>query len=130
MHMSISPVFWAQQSPPLDLVTDQWKRIRGGSFELFIVLGALTAVTLLVFLWAGFFRKRRRQHARHHGQHHDARPAAASAPPGASEPALMESRSRRKRRRRRRAHRPRNPTLAETGGLPPIRSEQPPEPFP
>ena len=35
-----------------------------------------------------------------------------------------------KRRRRRRSHhrhRPRNPTLAETGGLPPIRPEDPPE---
>jgi hypothetical protein len=30
---------------------------------------------------------------------------------------------RRKHRRRRRAHRPRNPTLAETGGLPPIKTE-------
>ena len=30
--------------------------------------------------------------------------------------------SRRRRRRRRRAHRPRNPTLAETGGLPPSRN--------
>ena len=29
-------------------------------------------------------------------------------------------------RRRRREHRSRNPTLAETGGLPPIRGEKPP----
>ena len=29
-------------------------------------------------------------------------------------------------RRRRREHRPRNPTLAETGGLPPIRADKPP----
>jgi hypothetical protein len=34
---------------------------------------------------------------------------------------------RRKWRRRRRDHRPRNPTLAETGGLPPIRQPRPPE---
>jgi hypothetical protein len=32
---------------------------------------------------------------------------------------------RRKLRRRRRDHRPRNPTLAETGGLPPIRPDGP-----
>jgi hypothetical protein len=37
-------------------------------------------------------------------------------------------RRRRRRRRRRREHRPRNPTLAETGGLPPIRTEAPPGP--
>jgi len=30
-------------------------------------------------------------------------------------------------RRRRREHRPRNPTLAETGGLPPPRQEPPPQ---
>lgn len=30
-------------------------------------------------------------------------------------------------RRRRREHRPRNPTLAETGGLPPPRPEPPPQ---
>ena len=30
-----------------------------------------------------------------------------------------------KRQRHRRAHRPRNPTLAETGGLPPARSDTP-----
>lgn len=30
-----------------------------------------------------------------------------------------------KRRRKRRAHRRRNPTLAETGGLPPIRNQSP-----
>jgi membrane protein implicated in regulation of membrane protease activity len=35
----------------------------------------------------------------------------------------------RKRRKRRRKHRPRNPTLAETGGLPPNRPERPPELF-
>lgn len=31
-----------------------------------------------------------------------------------------------KRRKRLRAHRPRNPTLAETGGLPPLRDDGPP----
>lgn len=31
-----------------------------------------------------------------------------------------------KRRKRLRVHRPRNPTLAETGGLPPLRDEGPP----
>jgi hypothetical protein len=31
----------------------------------------------------------------------------------------------RRRRRRRREHRPRNPTLAETGGLPPVRNQPP-----
>ncbi len=34
---------------------------------------------------------------------------------------------RERKRRRRREHRPRNPTLAETGGLPPIRTERPPD---
>jgi hypothetical protein len=37
---------------------------------------------------------------------------------------------RKRRHRRRREHRPRNPTLAETGGLPPVRTGRPPDPYP
>jgi hypothetical protein len=37
-----------------------------------------------------------------------------------------EKRAHKRHRRRRHEHRPRNPTLAETGGLPPIRTEKPP----
>jgi hypothetical protein len=34
----------------------------------------------------------------------------------------------RRRRKRLQEHRPRNPTLAETGGLPPLRAGEPPKP--
>jgi hypothetical protein len=41
-----------------------------------------------------------------------------------------ENSHRYRRRVRRREHRLRNPTLAETGGLPPIRQTEPPPPPP
>ena len=125
--MSIGSLFWAQQALPTDLITGQWKKMSGGPRDLLTVLGAMVGVTLLIFLWAAFFRRRRRHHARHHGHHHESHPTATNPLPRTTEAAAPEEHLRRKRRRRR-AHRPRNPTLAETGGLPPVRSERPPEP--
>jgi hypothetical protein len=59
---------------------------------------------------------------------HSAWPASTSKRPHPTREGLF-SRDSHRRRRRRREHRQRNPTLAETGGLPPIRSEiQPPPP--
>ena len=71
----------------------------------------------------------RRRHSHHHSHQHSSAPAeAAEAPDEARRRSPPQKR--RKRRRSRRRHRPRNPTLAETGGLPPVRPEGPPEPQP
>ena len=82
--------------------------------DLVIILGCVLALAAVLFFWAFFFRKRPK-HVRG---------------------ALVVTRARKnddaepdsgRRRRRRRAEHPdnwkRNPTLGETGGLPPVRVE-------
>jgi FtsZ-interacting cell division protein ZipA len=123
--MNTIPVFLADVDSQDPLA---WWRLTNPAFrERLIIFGAIGLVTLLVLLWAAFIRsKRRRRHSHHHRHHHTQRPAEV---PAASQnedvPASPEKR--RRRRHSHHGHRPRNPTLAETGGLPPIRSESPPE---
>lgn len=96
--------------------------------ERLIILGALAVVLLLVFAWALAFRHRRRRTARREERRRRRHSFRQNATRSVAE--LREYVK--QRRRRRRAHRPRNPTLAETGGLPPIRggneAGQPPPP--
>jgi hypothetical protein len=74
-----------------------------GLEDFFIVMGAIMLAALTALIWLAFFRKKHthlhkhRHRHRHHGK-----------------------------KRKRREHRPLNPTLAQTGGLPPIRTEEPP----
>jgi hypothetical protein len=92
---------------------------------ILIIVGSLLAVSLAVFIWAAFFRKSSsRPHAHHHFHSH--RPAPAPPPDVTSEAPKTSWFFFRKRHRRRRQERPRNPTLAEAGGLPPIRDGSPP----
>ena len=128
--MSMGSFFWAQQNLPIDIITGQWKKMGGGPRDLLTVLSAMTGMTLLIFVWAAFFRRRRRHHARHHGHHQDSPAATNPNPPARTTGAAGPEAHSHRKRRRRRTHRPRNPTLAETGGLPPVRPERPPEPFP
>jgi hypothetical protein len=81
-----------------------------------MLLGALVIVAGLVFYLTAVFRKGQRRHRdraeRTFLADDRSRPPQAAAPNGKV-----------RRRRRRRDHRPRNPTRAETGGLPPKRAE-------
>src|SRR5882672_2281194 len=72
-----------------------------------------------VFLWAAVIRKRRPPS----GYRHHRSPTPAPRKP--AEKSRWRQLFSRKRRHRR--GRSRNPTLAETGGLPPLRAEEPPE---
>jgi hypothetical protein len=73
--------------------------------QVLIYFGALFLVALAVFAWAVF----RTQPRRRHSHHYRAKPAS--------------------KQQRQPEYLPRNPTLAETGGLPPVRTEkQPPSP--
>jgi hypothetical protein len=85
--------------------------------------GSVFLVSVGVFIWAAFFRKPRRH--RHHHPHH---PPANPAPETRSESRKAGWFFFRKRHRHRHRHRelPRNPTLAEAGGLPPVRTQSPP----
>ena len=98
--------------------------LNSSSAEIILVIGAAVLVSLLALLWAAFFRKKRRHH-RHSFSNHSS-PTAATA--NTSNPGPESQRGSRRRRRRRHQDLPRNPTLAETGGLPPLRSQNPPEP--
>ncbi|PYI83220.1 MAG: hypothetical protein DME26_15440 [Verrucomicrobia bacterium] len=88
-----------------------------GVREILIVIGIALALSAGLFIWAAFWRKRKRAHSSSQHRQQD-------LPPG-GEPS-ESSHKRHKRRHRKASHpdkRPRNPTLAETGGLPPARPE-------
>ena len=70
--------------------------------QVLIYFGALSLVALAVFAWAVF----RTQHRRRHSHHNRLKPAS--------------------KHQRQSKYLPRNPTLAETGGLPPVRTEKQP----
>ncbi len=113
-----------------------WHLLDPGTLEWLLIFGAVAVITLLAMLWAAFFRKEHRRghsHRRHHSRHQSSErvetEASQTSPDTPSSPE-KHSRSRRSRRRRHHHHYARNPTLAETGGLPPVRSEDPPAPAP
>jgi hypothetical protein len=88
-----------------------------------IVLGALALVVIAVFFWAVSFRKP--EDSRHRRHHWRERKSERHAEESSDEESGMFG-SKRRRRRRRHKHRPANPTLAETGGLPPKRTDEEP----
>ena len=89
-----------------------------------LLFGGLAAVIALVVIWVMFFRKRAQGLVRYRSPH-DSRRGAFN--PGIRQVAGADPAAGRGRRWRRRGHRPRNPTLAETGGLPPLRGTPPSE---
>lgn len=93
------------------------------SKEALAIIGATLLLVIALGIWAVYFRKRGRRRKHHHSRSHNSespRPETSAETDAVAAPG--------RRRRRRRHHRPRNPTLAETGGLPPVRSEPPPAP--
>jgi hypothetical protein len=82
----------------------------------FVLVGALFLVVLVVFALAVFFRPQRR----HRHSHRSRKPA----PTAVSENAHGKKSSWHSRRKHHRQpeNLPRNPTLAEAGGLPPVRT--------
>ncbi len=91
-----------------------------------IVCGTFAGVLAGIFIW---LRSKKRPH-RHHHHHHSHHRSYSPAQDDAAESEDPEHGGRHRRRRRRRPHRSRNPTLAETGGLPPVRGEEPPAGYP
>jgi hypothetical protein len=95
-------------------------------FQQTLLCLAVLAVIFVVFAWAALIRKRS-----HSGRHLTHSPPRSRAPePAPHTPAKdghgggFSWRMRHKRRHRRRGEPPRNPTLAETGGLPPLRDKR------
>ncbi len=88
--------------------------------DILLVLGAAIALGLVLFLWAYLTHKRRR-----HSSHALSKPIyGAEKKPSEANPG--ERMRIRRRRRRHPENLPRNPTLGETGGLPPVRPDEPP----
>ena len=88
--------------------------------DTLIIVAAALGVALLLFLWAYFIRKGRSRRSKTLSR--------TGVRPNDREQSAGFFTGRRRRRRRRRDHpedRPRNPTLGETGGLPPQRPDEP-----
>ena len=99
--------------------------------DVLVIIATGLILTLILILWARFSARKRKQRHRHHHHNREASPSVPSSDTleeGDEEGELRPGRRRRRRRRRRRDHRSRNPTLAETGGLPPTKSEGPSAP--
>jgi hypothetical protein len=90
-------------------------------YRFLITFGALFLVSLGVFIWAAYFRKRPRRH-----HYHFRRRSAPPPPEGPAAGGKDRWFSSRKRHRHRHRERPLNPTLAEVGGLPPVRKKEDP----
>ncbi len=81
--------------------------------DMAVVMGIGLLLMLVLAVWAKFFRK---SSDKKPGQNDKFRSVPDASALSGEE--TETGRRRKKRRRRRRDHRPRNPTLAETGGLP------------
>jgi hypothetical protein len=79
--------------------------------SLLLLVGLAILVLLIVILWAIFIRKPTEVRS--------STPKLSQSTPQVTETEDGRLRIRKKHRKRRRDHRGRNPTLAETGGLPP-----------
>jgi hypothetical protein len=100
-----------------------WTPSRSLLIQTFTIILVMFVVSLSVFIWAAFFRKPRRHHRQHHYRY--PQPPDSAAPNRTAEkPPPVPHR----KRIRRREHRRRNPTLAEAGGLPPERVDEPEPP--
>jgi len=126
----------AQSDPTSDLLSPGGRGF--GDFkatDTLVILGFIVVLVVALFAWAFFIRRRPTEQ---HGAHALVRPSrrARRRSRRNREVAPAETgtdrrlRVRRRRRRRSREDLPRNPTLGETGGLPPPRPDEPDETSP
>jgi len=111
------------QADPLDNILKPEAPSKTSSFTFqdgLMVMGIIAGLALILFLWVYFTRRKSSRYLENSAN------VIYRAERGAS-----DSSRRGKLRKRRRGHPenlPRNPTLGETGGLPPVRSNEPNEP--
>ena len=113
-------------------------RLVMGDLLLIIAASLLAAAVLVSTLLVVRNRKKRRSRGRNSHRSRDSNRAADEVsdtaihagddadPAGGSAEGGHSGHGRKRRRKRRRNHRQRNPTLSETGGLPPSRSDSAP----
>ena len=97
------------------------------SVDVLIVLGAIVLVALIIVFCVLSFRKDGKHPHKHHHHHRHRRSYREQFQKTTSG---IKELIKQRRRRRHREHRPINPTLAQTGGLPPIRKSVTPPPPP
>ena len=103
-------------------------QITAGMREGLYVIGAVAFLTLVIVIWAVALRKPRRRHGSKRAKEEPATLVRYRQEQLEDTGLLSLLKSKRRRRKRRFHHR--NPTLAETGGLPPVRPDAPPAPPP
>lgn len=81
--------------------------------DMAVVAGIGLILMAALALWAKFFRSKTNKHSNKKDEFRNVPDAAVLVDHGSA-----SDRRRKKRRKKRRDHRPRNPTLSETGGLP------------
>lgn len=114
--------FLAQVDIRDSLVTGMQKAGPARSNGFTILFGAVGVVTALILIWAIFIRKRPDQSSRRY-RYRSSRDSTQKGANNVGDSAANANGRKEGRRRRRRKQRPRNPTLAETGGLPPVRTD-------
>ncbi len=87
-----------------------WRAQMGSDFYLLVFVGVFAVVILGAFGWALIFKQ-----PSYRSHHRASKPDASGT-----------TRHRHRHRHRRKEHRPVNPTLAETGGLPTLRDPKTP----
>jgi len=97
-------------------------RTHGTLEDVMLVMAVIFCLLLVLLFWAKYLRKRSRHHSSGRVDSHVIEGEGAGSEGGS------HHHRHRRHRRHRRNHRPRNPTLAETGGLPPPRPEDHPPP--
>ena len=111
--------FFAAMTDPdgINLTDGQPTRLFGMNLrDVLLLVGAVFLLATVLFLWAYATRRSRRAVAEH--------PRAVYRPEPLEEDEDGQKRHRKKRRRIEHPDNfPRNPTLSETGGLPPVRDE-------
>lgn len=87
--------------------------------DLTMLLGAIGALVAALIFWVIFIRGPKK-----HPEERNRKPIQANSNPRVTVTEDGRERHKKKKRHRRRDHRDRNPTLAQTGGLPPPRDPQ------
>ena len=120
MTFSFSPILAAAQvQNPLDQLGVQpapHNLLGMRATDMLLIIAITLLVGLALVCWAVYIRKPK---AERHGRDYKSRPYAEELDDGTI-------RKRKKRKRLRRQHRDRNPTLAEVGGLPPLKGDSAP----
>jgi hypothetical protein len=92
---------------------DWWKQIAPSRNEFGLLFIAIAVIAAMALVWAVFIRKREGDRPSRYSY-----PRLSSSGKNGSSDDSGSGRQRRRKRKRRR-----NPTLAETGGLPPVRND-------